>query len=168
MAHGKAEGPRCACSRRSSRPTSTSHRAWSSSRVTAWDPRWQTGRRCSGWPSSRTPTISRESPAFPIIDRLPSEGALVTAHDPVAVPGARRRINGQILALTEHLEQAIEGADALIIVTRWDQFNALPQILAVRDEQPLVVDGRRMLARNSVASYVGIGLGRKTTRACAN
>jgi UDPglucose 6-dehydrogenase/GDP-mannose 6-dehydrogenase len=107
----------------------------------------------------------RESPAFPLINQLRSEGAVVTAHDPVAVPRARGRIDSQDIALTEHLDEAIEGADALIIVTRWDQFNALPQILADRAEQPLVVDGRRMLARNAVARYAGIGLGRKTTRA---
>lgn len=101
----------------------------------------------------------RESPAFPIIDRLLSEGALVTAHDPVAVPGARQRIDGQNVAFAEDLEQAVAAADAVIIVTRWDQFEALPDILATRDKQPLVVDGRRMIARDSVANYTGIGVG---------
>jgi UDPglucose 6-dehydrogenase len=109
----------------------------------------------------------RESPAFPIIEQLLREGALVTAHDPVAKSGARQRINGQNVAFAEDLEQAIEGADALIIVTRWQQFDSLPDILAQRDRQPLVVDGRRMLARDSVAHYAGIGLGTqaRTTRA---
>jgi UDPglucose 6-dehydrogenase/GDP-mannose 6-dehydrogenase len=100
----------------------------------------------------------RESPAFPIIDQLLSEGALVTAHDPVAMTGARQQINGASVAYAEHLEQAIEDADAVVIVTRWDQFDALPQILAAQDKQPLVVDGRRMLPRDSVAHYAGIGL----------
>jgi UDPglucose 6-dehydrogenase/GDP-mannose 6-dehydrogenase len=101
----------------------------------------------------------RESPAFPIIDQLLSEGALVTAHDPVAMAGARKRSNGKSVAFAEHLDQAIEAADAVVIVTRWDQFDELPRIIAAHDKQPLVVDGRRMLPRNSVAKYAGIGLG---------
>lgn len=103
----------------------------------------------------------RESPAFPVIDQLCSEGALVTAHDPVAIPGARQRNDASEVAFAEDLEKAIEGADAVVIVTRWDQFKALPEMLAVRDKQPLVVDGRRMLARASVANYAGIGLGQE-------
>jgi UDPglucose 6-dehydrogenase/GDP-mannose 6-dehydrogenase len=101
----------------------------------------------------------RESPAFPIIDQLLREGALVTAHDPVAMAGARQRINGQNVAFAEDLEQAIEAADAVVIVTRWQQFDSLPDILTQRERQPLIVDGRRMLARDSVAHYAGIGLG---------
>jgi UDPglucose 6-dehydrogenase len=101
----------------------------------------------------------RESPAFPIIDQLLSEGALVTAHDPIAMPGARQRINGHKVVFAEDLEQAVEAADAVLIVTRWDRFDSLPRILALRDKQPLVVDGRRMLAPGSVANYAGIGLG---------
>ena len=110
----------------------------------------------------------RESPAFPIIDQLLSAGALVTAHDPVAMAGARQRINGQNVVFAEQLEQAIEDADAVVIVTRWGQFDALPKILAVRDEQPLVVDGRRMLDRGSVANYAGIGLGTTTPEDAAH
>jgi UDPglucose 6-dehydrogenase/GDP-mannose 6-dehydrogenase len=110
----------------------------------------------------------RESPAFPVIEQLRIEGAIVTAHDPVALPGARAGLEAQDVTVAEDLEQAIEGADAVVIVTRWDQFEALPQMLADRAEQPLVVDGRRMIACSAVARYAGIGLGRKTTRACAN
>lgn len=105
----------------------------------------------------------RESPAFPIIDQLLSEGALVTAHDPVAIAGARTRNNGESVAFVEHLDQAIEAADAVMIVTRWGQFDELPKIIAAHDKQPLVVDGRRMLPRNSVAKYAGIGLGTPQT-----
>jgi UDPglucose 6-dehydrogenase len=106
----------------------------------------------------------RESPAFPVIDRFLSEGALVTAHDPVAMAGARQRINGQNVAFADDLEQAIEAADAVVIVTRWQQFDSLPNILTQRERQPLIVDGRRMLARDSVAHYAGIGLGTRAAR----
>jgi UDPglucose 6-dehydrogenase/GDP-mannose 6-dehydrogenase len=104
----------------------------------------------------------RESPAFPVIDGLRAEGAVVTAHDPVAVPAARARLARDV-ATTDDLEMALTDADAVVIVTRWDQYQAVPKILIDRDPQPLVVDGRRMLDRDSIARYTGIGLGAELT-----
>jgi len=99
-----------------------------------------------------------------ICTQASSEGAVVTAHDPVAIPGARARIDMQDIAFAKDLEQAVEGADAVVIVTRWQQFDSLPDILTQRERQPLIVDGRRMLARDSVAHYAGIGLGTRAPR----
>jgi UDPglucose 6-dehydrogenase/GDP-mannose 6-dehydrogenase len=104
----------------------------------------------------------RESPAFPVIDGLRAEGAVVTAHDPVAVPAARARLARDV-ATTDDLETALTDADAVVIDTRWDQYQAVPKILIDRDPQPLVVDGRRMLDRDSIARYTGIGLGAELT-----
>jgi UDPglucose 6-dehydrogenase/GDP-mannose 6-dehydrogenase len=56
------------------------------------------------------------------------------------------------------MAEAIENAEAVVLVTRWDEFNQVPELLRSRQPQPLVVDGRRMLAKNSVARYDGIGL----------
>ncbi len=56
------------------------------------------------------------------------------------------------------LEEAIEGAEAIVLMTRWSEFEKLPDLLSERDPQPLVVDGRRMLPKDSVARYAGIGL----------
>jgi UDPglucose 6-dehydrogenase/GDP-mannose 6-dehydrogenase len=56
------------------------------------------------------------------------------------------------------LESAVGNAEAIALMTRWSEFERLPELLAGRESQPLVVDGRRMLAKDSVARYRGIGL----------
>ena len=53
------------------------------------------------------------------------------------------------------IDTAIHGAEAVLLVTRWPEFAALPSML---DDEVLLVDGRRMLAKDSVARYEGIGL----------
>ena len=59
--------------------------------------------------------------------------------------------------LTSDLEDAVAGADAAVLVTRWRQYEALPELLARLDPQPLLVDGRRIVDPDSVARYEGIG-----------
>jgi UDPglucose 6-dehydrogenase/GDP-mannose 6-dehydrogenase len=100
----------------------------------------------------------RESPAIPIVKRLLAEGALVSAYDPAANHEARK-IFGDGLPLADNLESAVEGADAIVLVTRWAEFLRLPEILAKTGAKPVVVDGRRLLAPDSVDRYEGIGLG---------
>jgi UDPglucose 6-dehydrogenase len=95
---------------------------------------------------------TRESPALPVIERLQREGARVTVYDPVA----RAALAGA--AAADELEAAVDGADAIVVTTRWPQFEALPDLVARRDPQPLVVDGRRMLDKRAFARYEGIGL----------
>jgi UDPglucose 6-dehydrogenase/GDP-mannose 6-dehydrogenase len=56
------------------------------------------------------------------------------------------------------LEDAIAGADAVVVVTRWKEFQTLPALVARMPHPPLVFDGRRMLDPSSVARYDGIGL----------
>lgn len=104
----------------------------------------------------------RQSPAFPVIDGLLAEGAHVTAHDPVAIDPARGRLD-QRVRLESDLDEAVASADAIVIVTRWDAYTTIPKMIAHRRPQPLVVDGRRMLDRDAVERYVGIGLGDELT-----
>ena len=47
----------------------------------------------------------------------------------------------------------------MVLVTRWERFLRVPELLSKSGEKPLVVDGRRLLARDSVERYEGIGLG---------
>ena len=47
---------------------------------------------------------------------------------------------------------------AVALLTRWDEFRSLPELLKGRNPQPVVIDGRRMLDKRSVARYDGIGL----------
>jgi UDPglucose 6-dehydrogenase len=95
---------------------------------------------------------TRESPALPVIERLQREGARVTVYDPVA------RAPLADVATADDLEAAVDGADAIVVMTRWPQFEALPDLVARRQPQPLVVDGRRMLDKRAFARYEGIGL----------
>ncbi len=99
----------------------------------------------------------RESPALPVTRALLESGAAITAFDPVARHEAEA-VFGDAVAFRDDLESAIADAEAILIMTRWPDFEALPALLAGRDPAPLVIDGRRMLPKTSVARYEGIGL----------
>jgi UDPglucose 6-dehydrogenase len=98
---------------------------------------------------------TRESPSFPVIERLRAAGANVTAYDPVARPVGHERLTG--VALADDLRSAVDGADAVLIVTRWKEFERLPALLAELRQEPVVVDGRRIFAPSAVRRYEGIG-----------
>ena len=100
----------------------------------------------------------RESPAFPIIRQLLEAGAKVSAHDPIAIAAARRALADDRVRYADALGDAVAGADAVVVVTRWKQFEELPALIAKMPRTPLVFDGRRMLDRDSVPRYDGIGL----------
>jgi UDPglucose 6-dehydrogenase/GDP-mannose 6-dehydrogenase len=100
----------------------------------------------------------RESPAIPIIRALLREGATVKGYDPVAAPEARKLFAPQELELSQTLAEGVTQADAIVLVTRWDEFLKVPDLLRERTPQPLFVDGRRLIERTSIARYEGIGL----------
>ena len=83
-------------------------------------------------------------------------GAEITVHDPVVGPEAVDGL-GEV-TYTADLADAVKQADAVVIVTRWDDYRRLPELIGQLDPPPLVVDGRRMLERTSVPWYTGIGL----------
>ncbi|WP_170561749.1 UDP-glucose dehydrogenase family protein [Ruegeria atlantica] len=99
----------------------------------------------------------RESPALTIVHKLLTEQAEVVAYDPVARHEAEAHFSDSI-AYEDELSRAIEGADAVMIVTRWPEFSKLPDLVKTFVPQPLVIDGRRMIPKDSVANYEGIGL----------
>jgi UDPglucose 6-dehydrogenase len=86
----------------------------------------------------------REAPAIPIIERLLAGGAAVRAYDPAAVGVARRLFDGRI-ALCERSYDALAGADALAIVTEWNEFRE-PDFEKMRSllKSPVVFDGRNI------------------------
>jgi UDPglucose 6-dehydrogenase len=98
----------------------------------------------------------RESPAVPIIERLLEGGASVRAHDPV-VRRLPERLENTGVQLEEKLANALAGADVVVLVTRWHEYGEVPALLAESGSRPLLVDGRRMLGRDSVERYEGIG-----------
>jgi len=100
----------------------------------------------------------RESPAFPIIERLLQEGAVVTAYDPVATEPARHALTGKAVLYADTLAGALADADVVVLVTRWREFAAVPELLRKAGRSPLVFDGRRVLDKNAIDRYEGIGL----------
>lgn len=101
----------------------------------------------------------RESPALKVAHRLLEEGALVSGFDPIAQTEAEKVFGLGAIDFRTDLSTAISNVDAIVIVTRWAEFEAIPAMLkTIQSPQPVVIDGRRMLDKSSVARYEGIGL----------
>jgi UDPglucose 6-dehydrogenase/GDP-mannose 6-dehydrogenase len=100
----------------------------------------------------------RESPAIPIVRALRSQGAHVKAFDPVARYEAKRCFNGDGVIYSDSLEQAVREVDAVVLLTRWAQFDAVPDLLLGLEAPPVVIDGRRMLDKRRISRYEGIGM----------
>ncbi len=99
----------------------------------------------------------RESPAFPVIRLLLERGAQVKAYDPVAMPAARE-VLGDAIVYADSLESCLSEVDAVVLVTRWKQFEAVPELLNALASPPLLLDGRRQLDGRRVPRYAAIGL----------
>ena len=99
-------------------------------------------------------------PHLPIISELVAGGALVRSFDPIAGEAAQRAL-GIGLDLAPDLDQALRGAQAVLVLTRWEEFNELPRLLAALPEPPVLIDARRMLDRDAWPRYEGIGFSRK-------
>jgi UDPglucose 6-dehydrogenase len=100
----------------------------------------------------------RESPAISIINDLLAKQAQVKAYDPAAMLEARKIFSNGHPHLCSTLAEAIEDAQAVVLLTSWAEFHQVPELLSSRKPHPLVIDGRRMLEKDSVARYGGIGL----------
>jgi UDPglucose 6-dehydrogenase len=100
----------------------------------------------------------RESPSLPILRDLVAAGARVSAFDPQAMPGPEERIATETVTYASSMESCIADAEVIVLLTRWEEFLRLPELLAGQQPQPLVVDGRRMLDKRVVERYAGIGL----------
>jgi len=88
----------------------------------------------------------REAPAITIIEGLLAAGARVQAYDPEAAPTARAIFKDRIV-LCDKSYDALVGADALAIVTEWNEFRE-PDFQKMRDllKTPVVFDGRNLYA----------------------
>jgi len=121
------------------------------------------GRTIALWGLAFKPRTDdmREAPAIPIIERLLAAGAGVRAYDPEAAPTARR-IFGDRIALCEKSYDALAGADALAIVTEWNEFRE-PDFGKMRAQlkSPVVFDGRNIYSPEQMRAlgftYFSIG-----------
>ena len=100
----------------------------------------------------------RESPAIPIIEELIKQGAKIKAYDPVAQHEASLIFTEGGITYMDDLTETMDSADSVLLLTRWDKFNEVPDILAAMKSKPVFIDGRRMLDKNAIENYEGIGL----------
>ncbi len=103
----------------------------------------------------------RDSPALDVAVRLHGLGAKVVATDPAAIPNSLR-LHPQLGFATE-TRDALHGADAVVLVTEWQEFRDLdPEETGRLVRQQLVVDGRNVLepARWRAAGWTYRGMGR--------
>ncbi|MDQ3219912.1 MAG: UDP-glucose/GDP-mannose dehydrogenase family protein [Acidobacteriota bacterium] len=102
----------------------------------------------------------RESPAIDIINAIVKLGGTVRAFDPVAMNEAKHYLNGIEYATDEY--DAIDGADALLIITEWNQFRSLDMEKVKRLlKSPKIADLRNIYEPNDMRElgfeYVGVG-----------
>jgi UDPglucose 6-dehydrogenase len=135
------------------------------------------GKRFAVWGLAFKPNTDdmREAPSRVLLQELIERGATVTVHDPVAMAEAKRvlaidfggnELGEEKLARIEFTESpmdALQGAEALVIVTEWKAFRSpdFEQIKA-RLKHPVIIDGRN-LYEPSLMTSVGIeyhGIGR--------
>jgi UDPglucose 6-dehydrogenase len=103
----------------------------------------------------------RDAPALVIVDSLLAEGAAVRAYDPKAMAEARRLLDGRV-SLCARSYDAVEGADALVLVTEWNEFRE-PDFHKIKKlmRTPAIFDGRNVYDPRSLKEmgfhYEGIG-----------
>ena len=124
-----------------------------------------TGRRFALWGLSFKPNTDdmREAPSRVVIADLLSRGATVCADGPVAMHEAQRLL-GDLpgVSFPDGPMQALEGADALLIITEWKGFRS-PDFDAIRSalKHPVIVDGRNIylpaLPRAAGLEYLALG-----------
>jgi UDPglucose 6-dehydrogenase len=125
------------------------------------------GARVAVWGLSFKPNTDdmREAPSLTLIEELIRSGASVVAHDPVAMPEAKRHF-GDRIAFVDNSYDAVTGSDALAVVTDWNEYRH-PDFGRIKSSlrRPILVDGRNLYPREKMTSlgfrYYSIGRGRE-------
>jgi UDPglucose 6-dehydrogenase len=123
------------------------------------------GRTFALWGLAFKPNTDdmREAPSRVVIAELARRGAAVRAYDPVAMPEAKHLLEGTPrLAFADSQQQALEGADALVIVTEWKEFrNPDFDHIKATLKAPVIFDGRNLyepaLMKSFGIEYAAVG-----------
>jgi UDPglucose 6-dehydrogenase len=123
------------------------------------------GKRIAIWGLSFKPNTDdmREAPSLVLIEALLEAGATVVAHDPVAMHETERRI-GDRIEYAENGYDALTGADALVVVTDWNEYRH-PDFARIKQQlkTAVVIDGRNLYNANKMRTlgftYDSIGRG---------
>jgi UDPglucose 6-dehydrogenase len=121
------------------------------------------GAHIAVWGLSFKPNTDdmREAPSLALIESALAAGATVTAHDPAAMNEGKRRIGARI-NYAETNYDALSGADALVVVTDWNEYRH-PDFQRIRGalRRPIIVDGRNLYdpakLRGLGFTYLSIG-----------
>jgi UDPglucose 6-dehydrogenase len=104
----------------------------------------------------------REATSLVLSARLQAAGAKVVAYDPIAEEEARKLITG--VEFAPNALEVVDGADAVVLVTEWDEFKNLDfGAVAEKMNGDLLIDGRNALDPDAVRAaglvYEGVGRG---------
>ena len=104
------------------------------------------GKTVALWGLSFKPETDdmREAPSLVVIDKLVEAGCTVKAYDPIAMDECRRRIGDKAIYSAD-MYDAVEGADALLLLTEWKEFR-MPSWSKIAQSmaKPIVIDGRNI------------------------
>jgi UDPglucose 6-dehydrogenase len=120
------------------------------------------GKRFAVWGLSfkKDTNDVRESPAIPIIKELVKAGALLSVYDPEAMNDAKRSLPSTIKFATTRGE-ALEGNEALLILTDWDEFKQPDFVELLKCGIKVIFDGKNLLdldeVKESGLKYFGVG-----------
>jgi UDPglucose 6-dehydrogenase len=113
------------------------------------------GKRVAVWGLAFKPRTDdmREAPAVPLINGLMAEGAQVQAYDPEAMKIAKT-IFGSKVSFAENSYGALTGADALALVTEWNEFRE-PDYARMKKlmRQPVIFDGRNIYNPEQIRAH---------------
>lgn len=125
------------------------------------------GRRVAIWGAAfkpGTPSV-RNSVVHPLLKALWGQGCHTVVHDPQAMDAMRRKYPDQpLLTLADSVEQSVQGADAVALVTAWDVFRSPDFAALARSmKSAVMVDGRNLydpcVMEDHGFRYFGIGRG---------
>ena len=99
----------------------------------------------------------RESPSIKIISKLLTQGSIVHAYDPKATKEVSKVFPEGDISFHKDMKSVVSVSDVIVVLTSWEEFNNLPEILQKKNKDTLVIDGRRMFDPLSFNNYEGVG-----------
>jgi UDPglucose 6-dehydrogenase len=127
-----------------------------------------TGRRLAVWGLAFKPRTDdmREAPSVVIVERLLGGGAQIAVHDPEAM-GEAKKFLGNRVSYHKLNYEALDGADALVIVTEWNEFRR-PDFERMKKlmKTPVIFDGRNVYEPQQMVAhgFTYYSMGRRTVR----
>lgn len=104
----------------------------------------------------------REAPVIPIVKNLVKKGAVIKAYDPKAVVNAKKIFSGTTIFYTSDVYEGCKDADAILVVTEWNEFKQLDlKRIKKLVKQPVIFDGRNIYDPQTMKElgfkYFGVG-----------